>query len=413
MRNPMRFSVAAAALLVLATAPRAQTIDNNPEVKKEVLEAVTTMVTKRAFVPGIDFSKWPEFLDAQKSKLDEATNDEEFGQAVNQALRKFGASHIVFGTPKSADLRKNGTTVGIGISSQPVDEGIMIIRLVPDGSAAKAGIIPGDIITKVDGKAVNGIAGIPGPEGTRVKLTVKHKSGDSTEYDLVRKKFSTRRQEEITMIDDKTAKISVFTFDLSYDAKRVETLVSKVKDKPYLILDLRDNGGGAVTNLQHLLSLFVGSEVPVGTFITKRAARMYEEETKGDVTDIFKIAEWYPSKLKPMPRKEGPAFTGKVAVLINGGSGSASEICAAALKDTIDAKVIGTKSAGAVLVSVIAPATNGFTLQYPLSDYVTIKGRRLEGNGVVPDVEADEPRFRLPDVPDDAVGKAVQALKAA
>ncbi|RYG47706.1 PDZ domain-containing protein [bacterium] len=286
------------------------------------------------------------------------------------------------------------------------------VRLMPEGSAAKAGLVPGDIITKVDGAKVNGIAGIPGPEGTSVKLTVKRKSGETTDYTLTRKKFSTRRPEEITMVDDKTAKISVFSFDMSYDQDRIETLLAKAKNKPYLILDLRDNGGGLVSNLQHMLSLFLPSDTPVGTMISKTTARRFESETKGDGTDIFKVAEWSPRKLRPMMRPEGPLYSGKVAVLINGGSGSASEMCAAALKETIDAKVVGTKSAGAVLVSVISPATNGFTLQYPLSDYVTIKGRRLEGNGVVPDVEAEESRLRLPGAPDDAVAKAVQALKA-
>ncbi|CAN5408737.1 hypothetical protein BH11ARM2_BH11ARM2_33220 [soil metagenome] len=413
MRQSLRLSIAAFALLALTAAPRAQTIDNKPEVKKEVLDRVTELVTRSAFVPGIDFNRWPQFLDDERAKLDAANDDDSFGRAVNEALRKFGASHIVFGTPKTAEVRKTGNTVGIGVSTQIVDEGIVIVRLIPGGSAEKAGLMPGDTIVKVDGKPVNGISGIPGPEGTKVTLTIKRKSGETSDYELIRKKFSTRQPEELTMIDDKTAKISIHSFDFSYDADRVERLIGKVKDKPYMILDLRDNGGGAVVNLQHLLSLFMDSDTPIGTFITKRAAERFEDETKGDATDIFKIAEWYPRKVKPISRKEGPLYKGKVAVLINGGTGSASEMCAAALKDTINAKVIGTKSAGAVLVSVIAPATNGFTLQYPLSDYVTIKGLRLEGNGVAPDVLAEEPKLRLPDVPDDAVSKAVLALKAA
>lgn len=413
MRNPLRLSVAAVALLALAAAPRAQTVDNKPEVKKEVLERVSDLVTKSAFVPGIDFTRWPEFLKAEQEKLDGAQNDDEFGRAVNEALRKFGASHIVFGTPRSADVRRTGNQVGIGISTQVVEEGIVIVRLIPGGSAEKAGLIPGDTIIKVDGNPVKGITGIPGAEGTKVTLTVKRKSGETTDFELIRKKFSTRQPEELTMVDDKTAKLSIHSFDFSYDADRVETLIKKAQDKPYMIIDLRDNGGGAVVNLQHLLALFLPQDTPVGTFITKRAAERFEDETKGDPTDIFKIADWYPRKLKPVLRKEGPLFTGKLAVLINGGSGSASEICAAALRDTVNARVIGNKSAGAVLVSVIAPATNGFTLQYPLSDYVTIKGRRLEGNGVSPDVIAEEPKLRLPDVPDDAVSKAIQALKSA
>ena len=95
-------------------------------------------------------------------------------------------------------------------------------------------------------------------------------------------------------------------------------------------------------------------------------------------------------------------------MLINGVSGSASEIVAAGLRDTIGATVVGSKSAGAVLVSQYVPASNGFMLQYPLSDYVTIKGVRLEGAGVIPDVLASDPKLRTPNAPDDVVKKAVE-----
>ena len=107
-----------------------------------------------------------------------------------------------------------------------------------------------------------------------------------------------------------------------------------------------------------------------------------------------------------------PVYTGRVAVLVNRFSGSASEIAAAALHDLVGAEVVGTKSAGAVLVSVIGDATNGFTLQYPIMDYVTVKGLRIEGNGVAPTVTVEDAKFRLPKDPDPVVEKAVAQLKA-
>jgi carboxyl-terminal processing protease len=85
-------------------------------------------------------------------------------------------------------------------------------------------------------------------------------------------------------------------------------------------------------------------------------------------------------------------------------------MCAAALRETIGATIVGNKSAGAVLVSVIVPVSNGFMLQYPLSDYVTTTGIRLEGNGVTPDYSVEEPRIRLPQTKDTAVAKAVEVL---
>src|SRR5690349_21910252 len=93
-----------------------------------------------------------------------------------------------------------------------------------------------------------------------------------------------------------------------------------------------------------------------------------------------------------MTRTKEP-FKGDIVVLVDGGSGSASEMMAAALKEQLGAKIVGAKSAGAVLASTMLPLSNGFLLQFPLMDYVTIKGQRLEGTGLVPDVVTPAPKF--------------------
>ena len=396
--------------LVMAGISPAQTVDNRPEIKKEVVEKVTKLIQSSAFVPGIDFAKWTDFLAAEQPKLDAAKDDSEFQGALNEALRKFGASHCVVTTPKMNETRRTSRTIGIGISGQVVDGGLMVVRVVAGGAADIAGLVPGDTIIEVDGGKVQGTRGIAGPEGTKVKLKIKHEDGKVDSYDLIRKAFSTIQPEEIAFVDDKTAKLSIHTFDFTYDPDRVESLFEKAASRPNLIIDLRDNGGGAVVNLQHFLGLLIPEDTPVGTFISRRNVDRFVEETKGSPTDLAAIAANTKNKLKPLTNKRVLRYAGKVAVLINGNSGSASEMCAAALRETIGATVIGKKSAGAVLVSVIVPVSNGFMLQYPLSDYVTTTGIRLEGTGVTPDYSVEEPRIRLPQTKDVAVAKAVEVL---
>ncbi len=411
LSSRLRAASGAMAFLVLASISCAQTVDNKPDVKQEVMDRVTKLITTAAYVPGIDFSKWPAFLETEKPKLDAAKDDEEFARAMNEALTKFGASHVAFATPRASEARRTGAVVGIGITSQQTPDGIIVVRTVPGASAAEAGLIPGDLITQVDGKKVEGIKGIPGPEGTSVTITVKHKDGKVQDYKLVRKKFSTVRPEELTEIDKDTAKLSIYTFDISYDPDNVENLMKKAGKYKNLILDLRDNGGGAVLNLQHLLGLFVPSDEAVGVFVSKRSVNKYVEETHGSATDLQAIAKYSTDKIRPRHNYNAPRYTGKVVVLVNQFSGSASEICAAGMRDTIGAQVVGTKSAGAVLVSVMVPASHGFLFQYPLADYVTINGQRLEGSGVTPDILAKEARLRLPGDPDEAVMKAQELLK--
>ena len=88
-------------------------------------------------------------------------------------------------------------------------------------------------------------------------------------------------------------------------------------------------------------------------------------------------------------------------------SGSAAEMAAAALKETVDATVIGEKSAGQVIVSILGTLPHGFQIQYPITDYITIGGRRLEGTGLLPDIMATDPKVLRPDVKDEPMEKAV------
>ncbi|MFN8220385.1 MAG: S41 family peptidase [Fimbriimonadales bacterium] len=134
----------------------------------------------------------------------------------------------------------------------------------------------------------------------------------------------------------------------------MEDLIKQANEKgKYLVLDLRSNGGGAVNNLQHLLSLLLPPDTVIGSFIGKSLAKRYADETKGDPADVVAIAKWSDRKYKTTKRDVEP-FKGKIAVLINRASASASEICAAALKENAKAPLVGARSAGAVLASVYA-----------------------------------------------------------
>lgn len=408
----LRAATGALALFLIAAAVPAQTVDDKPDVKAQVLQRITDRLTKSAYVPGVDFAQWPKYLEEVQPKLDAAKDDLEFQRAINEALTKFGMSHIVLTTPQQAEQRRTGSTVGVGITTQPTEDmaGLIIVRTVKDAPAERAGLVPGDTIVAVDGNKVEGIKGIPGKEGTDVKLSVKHADGKVEDYVLTRRPFSTVRPEELNWIDKDTAKLTVYTFDFTYDSENVEKLMLEAAKAKNLIIDLRDNGGGAVVNLEHLLGMLIPDDKPIGTFVSRRLVTDYVAETKGDPKDLAAVAQWSKDKVKPRKNRRVPVYKGNLAVLVNGLSGSASEIAAAALHDEANATVIGTKSAGAVLVSVIVPVSNGFMLQYPLSDYVTVKGVRLEGNGVKPDVEAKEARYRLPNTKDEALDKAVAAF---
>src|SRR5262249_55072600 len=149
---------------------------------------------------------------------------------------------------------------------------------------------------------VEGIKGIPGKEGTDVKLTVKHESGKTEDYTLTRRSFSTVRTEELTWPSKDTAKLNIYSFDTNaYNPAHVEELMIEASKAKNLIIDMRDNPGGAVVFMEHLLGMFIPNDKPIGTFVSRKLVNDFVTETQGDPKDLAKLAEW--SKTKVMPTK--------------------------------------------------------------------------------------------------------------
>lgn len=396
---------AIAALALAALAGSAQSLTK--EQKDEVLARVDEIVTKRAFAAGADFTKWPEFIAKQQKSIEEADEAGEFVNAINRAFHEFGFSHIVMFTPRAADARKTKKMVGMGVRIQVEDNGIRITDVIAKGPAEEAGLQIGDLIVEAEGKKPEGPASFQGEAGTI--LNIKVKRGEEVKaFAITRREFSTVMPESLAWPEPDVAVLKVPSF-MDFDTKRVAGYMDEVRSKAkLLVLDLRSNGGGQVSHLLSLAGMILPREADLGSFIFRDTLDQYKKATGDESGDLAKVGAWNKTRLRPM-RSQSGAFKGKVAVLINGGTGSASEMIAAALQENVGAKVIGEKSAGAVLASLITGLPHGFELQYPFMDYVSWKGLRIEGKGVVPEISAATPRFGQPDL---GVQAAVDWYKA-
>jgi hypothetical protein len=194
--------------------------------------------------------------------------------------------------------------------------------------------------------------------------------------------------------------------DGAYDRAEIERLVTQAADAPAIVLDLRGNGGGAVGNLAHLISLFLPEGTPVGVYVGRDTARRFERERGTPPASAVEAAAWSTRKFtvrrNPIPLPSKP-----LAVLVSRSSASASEIVAAALRDHANAAIVGQPTAGKVLLSTHARLGHGYELQIPTADYVTTKGVRLEGSPVRPHVSAPTGRAANPR---DAVATAAGLL---
>jgi carboxyl-terminal processing protease len=328
---------------------------------------------------------------------------------VNAALRDFGLSHLRLRSPTSTKQRETNSVTGLGIVTQKDEDKLVVIDLFPQGPAAEAGLQPGDQIVAVDGHKPGEPGELRGAEGSEVTLRIARSGGEPSEVKVTRRQFSALRPDTLRWLDNDTALLRVHTFAKGYDRDLIERLTDEAANKAkYLIIDLRSNGGGATNNLRHFLSQLLPPDTVVGTFVSKRALNEYIRSGEGDGKDVVALARWWSRKFRTT--SDALSFEGRIAVLINRGSASASEIAAAALHELAGAPLVGQRSAGAVLASVYGKLPHGFSVQYPIDDYVTIKGVRLEKNPREPDAAVPRASGAGPDA---ALERAIEAVKAA
>jgi carboxyl-terminal processing protease len=397
------------AAIAAVSAAIAQPITN--ETKEKVLDAIGKTIAERAYVGGVDFSKWASFAATHKADIMKTTTQDAFSGVVNKALDEFGFSHIQLLTPRGAETRTTGKSVGIGVLIQPDDKGIKIVKVLPGGPAEAAGVKVGDIIIKADGEKVDGPEKVRGPKGTKVEITLL-RDGKEITLPITRNEFSLLIKDELEWIDGKTAMLTINTFATGYDQKLIDKYFEQLDGKAEsLIIDLHGNGGGAVINLAHLAGKVMPAKASMGTFITKYHADEYKKANPGKTDDPIAIAKDGGWPIRPSARREAKPFGGDVVVLIGPGSASASEIFAAAVLDNKRGKVIGNKSAGAVLASTFHPLPEGFSLQIPMMEYVTPGGKRLEGTGVAPTITLDITKLEEREIVLKAAREAFDAIK--
>lgn len=273
---------------------------------------------------------------------------------------------------QSLKEQTSGSFVGIGvyIGVNPEDNKLTIISPIEGSPAAKAGIKSGDIVLKVDGENVDFkkidevIKNIKGKENTKVNLTVQRK-GEELSFDINRETIVTKSVSNEVM-DNNIGYLRITSFDENTYKEFKENL-SQLESKGVkgLVIDLRDNPGGLLDVCVDIADDLIGK----GTIV-------YTKDNTGN-------KEYYKSDDKEVNMP--------IAVLINEGSASASEILTAALVDNEKAIAIGETSFGKGLVQSVKGLKDGTGYKLTTAQYFTPNGDYINGKGITPKIqEADE-----------------------
>lgn len=294
----------------------------------------------------------------------------------------------------------SGVYVGIGASvSQDAKTGVItVVKPFKDGPAYKAGILPGDILYKVNGKEVTGedlsqvVSKLKGTAGTTVKVSVlRDNKEEPITFTITRKKIEIPTI-EYKMLDNKIGYITISEFD-EITVKQFNAAVDTLEKKGMkgLVVDVRNNPGGLLDAVVDILDRLLPKELLV---YTKDKNNVRQEEYA----------------------KDDKKVTVPMAVLINGNSASASEIFAGALQDYKVATIVGTTSFGKGIVQRIIPLSDGTAVKLTVSKYYTPKGRDIHGKGITPDItidltEAMKKEVTIPVEKDNQLQRAIKEVK--
>jgi carboxyl-terminal processing protease len=299
-------------------------------------------------------------------------------------------------TPSEAKLQEesiSGEFEGVGMTVEEDRRGLRVLSVFDGSPARAAGIAKGDLILSVNGRSLAGVNSevatgrIKGPAGSEVRLEVFSPGAEDSRTVKVERERIDVPVAEGRVVERGGRKLGVVEL-LGFSSgahgalrREIDELTKRGADG--LVLDLRGNGGGLLIEAVLVSSVFVEDGEIVS--VRGRARPERSEEAEGDAID------------EDIP----------VVVLVDGGSASASEIVAGALRDRGRAKLVGTNTFGKGLVQEVDPLSNGGYLDLTVANYYLPSGKTIAEAGLKPQVRAnDDPKTRR----DEALPVALDTL---
>ncbi|WP_226624199.1 S41 family peptidase [Alloyangia pacifica] len=300
--------------------------------------------------------------------------------AINGMLTSLDPHSSYLAPDDAADMRvqTRGEFGGLGIEVTQEDGFVKVVSPMDGTPAAEAGVEAGDFITHVDGESVLGlnldeaVDKMRGPVGSEIVITVV-REGEEEPFDISIIRDTITLTAVRTRLEGDTVVLRVTTFNDQTFPNLEEGLAEQVEaaggmDKVNgIVLDLRNNPGGLLTQAIKVADAFLDKGEIVSTRGRNAADGERYNASEGDLSDG-----------KP------------IVVLINGGSASASEIVAGALKDHRRAVVVGTKSFGKGSVQTVMPLRGDGAMRLTTARYYTPSGRSIQALGVSPDIVVEQ-----------------------
>jgi carboxyl-terminal processing protease len=353
-------------------------------------------------------AEWAKIRDEFRPRAAAARSDGELREVLRDMLARLGRSHfdILPATASVSAARAGEDAVGdLGLEVTPIDGAPVVTRVLASGPAASAGVRPGWVLEQISGedprqvvRAISGAGGnersgfrlwvttvnlLRGPTGTRVPLAFRDMNGRQVDVTLTRASAEgdpvtlghlptlVARLEQRRVQDPQGHSVGYIHFNVWMTplAAAIDRAVDAARGAVGLVVDLRQNPGGVLTMLMGVSGHFFEVPRTLGTLRTRDSELKLVANPRLVSADGTRVAP----------------FAGRVAIVVDETSYSASEIFAGGMQAAGRARVFGARTPGGALPALMRQLPNGDVLEYAIGDFVTVAGRRIEGHGVVPD----------------------------
>ncbi|MFZ1036137.1 MAG: S41 family peptidase [Smithella sp.] len=310
----------------------------------------------------------------KKNYVDDVDSSTLIQGAINGMVKSLDP-HSSFMTPdlyKELEVETQGHFGGIGIEIMIIKDVLTVISPIEDTPAFNAGLKSGDQIIKIDGKSTKNIEiteavkKLRGPKDTKVTITIMRENMAAPKDFTLTRAIIQIKSVKVKKLEDNIGYIRIATFqertsdDLRKELREISQKLNPMKG---LVLDLRNDPGGLLTQAIEVSDIFLKSGVIVST-----RGRVKSMETTS------------------MAKNDGDEITCPIIVLVNEGTASAAEIVAGALQDNGRALVVGTQTFGKASVQTVIPLEDGSALKLTTARYYTPKGRSIQAEGITPDI---------------------------
>ena len=380
---------------VVVATPSSATL--RPEERQLAFDFVWETINERYYNARLNGVDWKAVGARYRPLALLARDDDAFWDTLDRMTGELKDAHTRVESPRNVELRKREEAISLGFLFVPSAGKLAVSLVNPDSDAWWAGVRPGMTLAAIGGepamqafeklksetrldstersrhtRAMRKI--ISGKIDTRESFTFERADGSRFDATLARRKIAVRPTEEHRVLPSGYGYVRFGAWSLPL-AGRAIAAIEELKGTPGLVIDLRGNPGGAVQAVNQMLERFFPTRTEIGHTITRTGKSI------GFLMGTVEII-----KLKREIEGNRDAYKGPVAILVNSGSASGSELFAATMQAAGRATIVGQPSCGCLLGFLgYARIPGGAELAYSEVGFVMANNKRIEGEGVIPD----------------------------